>query len=199
MLFLGEFFFVNIFFLFLFSRRERTRFGWGGLVSDRHADQQKHVARLVRCCMDQLQPGCQSSQRPALVLLRVDHEQRFGNQQHSRGILFCEYFLSISLFSQRENALRLVRIGRRTTCRSAEARGKTCALLSGPVATEILLLQRIGSLLFRLNRERQFRKQQHSGEFFCVSNCFFLVPLSSFFAQREGVSIGADFASSQSR
>jgi hypothetical protein len=35
----GEFFFGEFFFPFLFTRTERTRFGWCGLVVERHAGQ----------------------------------------------------------------------------------------------------------------------------------------------------------------
>jgi hypothetical protein len=55
----GNSFSRNYFFSFLFSRTEQTRFGWCGLRVDRHADQPKQVARLVLCCMVQLQPGSQ--------------------------------------------------------------------------------------------------------------------------------------------
>ena len=54
-----EFFFKKLFFLFLFSLTERTRFRWCGLRVDRHADQRKQVARLVPCGMVQLSSGCQ--------------------------------------------------------------------------------------------------------------------------------------------
>jgi hypothetical protein len=56
---LGEFFFDQLFFPFLFSRTERTRFGWCGLLVEQRADQPKQVARLVPCGIVQLQPGCQ--------------------------------------------------------------------------------------------------------------------------------------------
>jgi hypothetical protein len=42
------------------------------------------------------------SKRPALVLCRVDRKRRFGHQQQSRGILFCEFFFEFFLFSHTE-------------------------------------------------------------------------------------------------
>ena len=45
------------------------------------------------------------SQRTALVLLRVDRKRRFGHQQQSRGILFCEFFFLFSFLAQRERVL----------------------------------------------------------------------------------------------
>ena len=56
----GNSFSVKLFFPFLFSRTERTRFVCCRLRVERHADQKKQVTRLVPRDMVQLQPGCQS-------------------------------------------------------------------------------------------------------------------------------------------
>jgi hypothetical protein len=119
-------------------------------------------------------------------VLRVDRKQRVGQQQQSRGILFCEFF-SFSLFSQRANSFRLVEIARRPTSRSEEAGDKTCALWCCPVATRMPALQR--STLVVLHDVSL--SNNSLGEFFFGKLFFpFLV-----LAQSERVSFGADCAS----
>ena len=65
-------------------------------------------------------------------------------------------------FSHRENAFRLLRIARRSTCRSEEAGGKTCASWYGPVATGVPVLQRTVLVVLRVDRKRQVGQQQQS-------------------------------------
>ena len=84
-----------------------------------------------------------------------------------------------------------MRIVGRTTCRSAEAGGKTRAVLRGPVATGMPVSQRSALVLLRVDCKRRFgQKQQSWGILFC--EFFFLF---SFLAQRETVSVGADWSS----
>ena len=70
--------FREIIYFPFFSRTERTRFVLCGLRVERHADQPKQVARLVRCGVVQLRPGCQYCKGSALVWLRVDRKRRIG-------------------------------------------------------------------------------------------------------------------------
>ena len=106
------------------------------------------------------------------------------------GNSFCRIFFLFSffLFSHRESTLWLVRIVRRTACKTAEARGRTCALLYAPAATRMPVLPRVTLLLLRIDRKRQVGQQQHSQGILFV-NSFFLF---SFLAQRERVLVGAD-------
>ena len=102
-------------------------------------------------------------QRSVLVVLRVDRRQRVGQQQQSREILFQEIIFSFSLSrTERANAFRLVRIARRTTCRSPQAGGKTCAVWYDPVATGVPALQRSVLVVLRVDRKRQVGQQQQS-------------------------------------
>jgi hypothetical protein len=78
--------------------------------------------------MVQLQPGCQSCNDLRLSCCASITNDESASKQQSRGIIFQEIIFSFSIFSHRENAFRLVRIGRQPTCKSAEAGGKTCAL-----------------------------------------------------------------------
>ena len=55
-----------------------------------------------------------------------------------------------------------MRIVRRTTCRSAEAGGKTCALWSGPAATGVPALHRIVRVVLHVDRKRRIGQEQHS-------------------------------------
>ena len=88
------------FFLFL---TERTRYGWCGLFVDRHADQQKQVARRVLCHMFQLQPGCQSRNALRLSCCASIANDNSAEQQHCQGgILFCEFFFPFLFLAQRE-------------------------------------------------------------------------------------------------
>jgi hypothetical protein len=129
-------------------------------------------------------------QRSALVVLHVDRKRRVGQQQQSRGILFCEFFLFF-LFSHTENVFRLVRIARRPTCRSAKAGGKTCALWYGPVATGMTVLQRSALVVLHVDRKRRVGQQQLSrGILFCEFFLFF-----PFLAQRERVLVDVGWAS----
>ena len=96
------------------------------------------------------------------------------------GNSFRKYFFLFFLFSQRENVFWLMRIARRTTCRSAEARGKTCALLYVRAATGMTVLQRHGTLLMHVDRKRRFGQQQQSREILFVSIFFYF-----FYSHRE--------------
>ena len=89
------------------------------------------------------------------------------------GNSFRNYFFLFFLLSQRENAFWLVRIDRRTTCRSAEARDKTCALLYMCAATGMPVLQRHETLLMRVDRKRCLGQQQHSREILFVTIFFY--------------------------
>ena len=71
------------------------------------------------------------------------------------------YFFLFS-FSHRENAFRLLRIARRSTCRTEEAGGKTCALWYGPVATGVPVLQWSALVVLRIVCKRRFGQQHHS-------------------------------------
>ena len=72
---------------------------------------------------------------------------------------FGKFFFSFSLS---RNSFRLVRIARRTTCRSAEAGGKTCALWYGPVATGVPVMKRFAVVVLRVDCKRRFGQQQQS-------------------------------------
>ena len=93
---LGEFFFDQLFFPFLFSRTERTRFGWCGLLVEQHAA--KAGGKTGALWYDSVATGVPVFQRSALVVLHVDRKRQFGQQQQSLGILFCEILFSFSLF-----------------------------------------------------------------------------------------------------
>ena len=89
------------FFLLFFSRIETTCFWWGALLVERHADQQKQVARLVLCCVVQLQPGCQSRNdlRLSCCALIANDESASNN---SLGELFFKKVFFPFLFSRTE-------------------------------------------------------------------------------------------------
>ena len=82
--------------------------------------------------------------------------------KNSLGELFFGKLFFPFLFSQRENAFRLLRIARRSTCRSEEAGGQTCASWYGPVATGVPVLQRTVLVVLRVDRKRQVGQQQQS-------------------------------------
>jgi hypothetical protein len=151
---LREFFFAKIFFPFLFSRTERTRLVWWGLRVERHAHQPKQVARLVPCVTGLLQLGCQSCNDLHLSCCTSIANDKSASNNSLGEFFFGKIFFRF-LFSQRENAFRLLRIARRSTCRSEEAGGKTCALLHVPAPTGMPPLQRSALVVLHVDRKRQ--------------------------------------------
>ena len=79
-------------------------------------DRHKILENFYLCIMS-LTSVTSVVRRPTSLLLCVDGERRFGQQQQSRGILFQEIIFSFSLFSHRATTFRLLRIARRITCR----------------------------------------------------------------------------------
>ena len=89
----GNSFCEYFFSLFLLSHTERTRFGRCGLLVERHSDQPKQVARLVPCCMYQMQPGNQCwkpLRRSCCASIAIDdsasQEKIFGRRRRK---IFC--------------------------------------------------------------------------------------------------------------
>jgi hypothetical protein len=75
-----------------------------GLFVERHAQQQKQVARLVPCGMFQLPSGCQSCNDLRLLCCASIANDRVAQQQQSQGgILFQEIIFSFPLFSHKAN------------------------------------------------------------------------------------------------
>jgi hypothetical protein len=98
---LGEFFFKKLFFPFLFSRMERTRFGCCGLRVEQHADNQKQVARLVACGMFQLQSGCLSF-HDLLLLCCASIANDESASNNNLGEFFFKKLFFLFLFSRTE-------------------------------------------------------------------------------------------------
>jgi hypothetical protein len=145
--------FVNIFFPFFFSPTERTRFVWCVLLVDRLPNQQKQVVRHLLCCVCVLQSGCQSHNELHFSCCASIANDEFGKSTTFSGNSFCEYFFPFFLFSHRENAFKCLLIARRTTSRSAEAGGKSCALLYVRAATGMPVTQRAALVFLRVDRK----------------------------------------------
>jgi hypothetical protein len=99
---LGELFFCEFFFLFSFLAQRQRVFGRCGLVVDRHADQQKQVARLVPCGMVQLQPGCQSRNEVRLSCCASIANDVSASNNSLGELFFCEFFFLFSFLAQRQ-------------------------------------------------------------------------------------------------
>ena len=124
---LGEFFFSKLFLPFLFlAQSERVSFGVDCASSDVQISRSRwHDLCLVSwsscnwgtslatTCACRAARRSQTTSRPATTV---------------SGYSFSRKYFFLFSFSHRANVFRLVRIARRTTCRSAEAGGKTCAL-----------------------------------------------------------------------
>ena len=159
---LGEFFFGIIFSISLFSERERVSF-----VADcAWNDMQIRRSRWHDMCLV-VWSSCNRGTSLAMIhSCRVARRSQTTSRPEttvSGNSFSVKYFFHFSfLFSQRENAFRLLRIARRFTCRSAEAGGKTCASWYGPVATGVPVLQRTALVVLRVDRKQQVGQQQQS-------------------------------------
>ena len=126
--------FCEYFFLFLFLA-QRERVSIGADCASKHM--QISRSRLQDLCI----VVCTSCNRDASLVTNCACRaaRRSQNDNSTSNNILGEFFFvnsfSFFLFSHRGNAFWSVQIGRRTTRRSAEARGKTCAWLHGPAAT----------------------------------------------------------------
>jgi hypothetical protein len=116
--------FCEFFSLFSFlGQSERVSVGCG-LRVDRHADQKKQVARLVPRGMVHLQPGYQSCNK-----LRLSCSASIANDKSASNNSLGEFFFGKLffpfLFSQRENAFRLLQISRPEFCAFWLSRGRS--------------------------------------------------------------------------
>ena len=158
---LREFFFGKLFFPFLFSRTERTRFVWCGLRVERHVDQKKQVARLVPCgiwsscnrdaslatiCTCRVRRRLHTTSRPATTVS--------GNS------FSVNYFFLFSFLSERE------RVSVVADCASNDMRisrsrwQDLCLVVYGPAATGMPVLQLYALVVLRVDCTRQVGQQQ---------------------------------------
>ena len=95
-----------------------------------------------------------------LAARRSQYDDSAGNNSLGE-FFFGQFFFPFLFLAQRER-FRLVGIGRRPTCRSAEAGGKTCVLWYGTVETGMPVSQRTALVLLRVDRKRRIGQQQQS-------------------------------------
>ena len=151
---LGELFFVNCFFFFLFSHRDNA-FSVGADWSS--TDMQISRSRWQDSCLvvwSSCNRGASLATKCACLAARRS-QTTFRPATTVSGNCFFVNSFSFFLFSHRENAFRSVRIGRRPTCRSTEAGGKTHAVWSGSATTGMPVSQRSALVLLRVDRKRR--------------------------------------------
>ena len=151
---------VNYFFLSLFSERERVSFD----ADCSSIDMQIRRSRWQDLCLvvwSSCNRGTSLATNCACRVARRSQTTSRPATTVSGNSFSVNYFFLFS-FSNRENAFRLLRIARRSTCRTEEAGGKTCASWYGPVATGVPALQRTVLVVLRVDRKRQVGQQQQS-------------------------------------
>ena len=155
------FFEGKLFFRFLFvAQSERVSVGRDCASTDMQISRSRwqDLCVVVRAC-------CHRSTSPAPhCACRAARRSQTTNRPATTvsGNSFSVNYFFLFSFSHRANAFCLMGIARRTTCRSAEARGKTCSLLYVCAATRKPALQRSVLVVLHVDCKRRIGQQQQS-------------------------------------